>query len=156
MKTCKCGRMVASNARVCPQCGNRFTHPFVMVLAWAIGGVIGLSLMIAVISSSENQPVKPTPVTAVPIAKPTQDEAVFVIQHCGKPDRDFIEKAPAPTIRHVVYKRFNTELFFYRGPEMPQWGLGNAFVANRDETSRWKRQIAGCHVPKAICIPSLD
>jgi hypothetical protein len=28
-----CSTPVASNARVCPKCGHRFTHPFVMIVA---------------------------------------------------------------------------------------------------------------------------
>jgi hypothetical protein len=133
MKKCKCGQMVASNARVCPHCGNRFTHPFVMALAWLIGAMVSLTIIIAILSSSESHTDKTSSTQLPPVVKPTQDEATFVIQHCGKPDREFMEKAPATTIRHLVYKRFNTELFFFRGADMPQWGLGNAFVPNRDE-----------------------
>jgi len=33
MHKCKCGNQVASNARFCPHCGKRFTHPFVRALA---------------------------------------------------------------------------------------------------------------------------
>jgi hypothetical protein len=44
MKKGKCGQMVASNAKVCPHCGNRFTHTFVKALVWFIGISIGLLL----------------------------------------------------------------------------------------------------------------
>ena len=137
MKKCKCGQMVASNARVCPHCGNRFTHPFVKALAWFIGVTFSLTVIMAIISGSQNHNANTSstparPVT-IPVVRPTQDEASFVIQHCGKPDREFMEKAPGTTIRHLVYRRFKTELFFFRGADMPQWGLGNAFIPNRDE-----------------------
>jgi hypothetical protein len=67
------------------------------------------------------------------VAKAGQDEAAFVIQNCGKPDREFLEKASGATIRHLVYRKFNTELFFFRDAATPQWRLGNAFVPNRDK-----------------------
>jgi hypothetical protein len=38
--------MVASNAKVCPHCGNRFTHPLVKALTWFIGISIGLLLLL--------------------------------------------------------------------------------------------------------------
>jgi hypothetical protein len=132
MKNCPCGKTVASNARVCPNCGNRFTHPFVKALAWFIGVTIGVSIITAIVSDSESHSVKTssTPASAV---KPIQDEAALVIQNCGKPDREFLEKASGATIRHLVYRRFKTELFFFSDAAMPQWRLGNAFVPNRDE-----------------------
>ncbi len=81
--------------------------------------------------SGENRTANaPAPVA---VAKPKQDEAALVIQLCGKPDREFMEKAPGTTVRHLVYRRFNTELFYFRGADMPQWALGNAFVPSRDE-----------------------
>jgi hypothetical protein len=135
MKNCPCGKTIASNARVCPNCGNRFTHPFVKALAWLIGVTLGLSIVTAIVSDSENHRVKTssTPAHVTAPVKPARDDAAFVIQNCGKPDREFMEKASGATIRHLVYRRFNTELFFFRGADRPQWGLGNAFVPNRDE-----------------------
>jgi len=126
--------MGASNARVCPHCGNRFTHPFVKASAWLIGILLSLGLILAVMTSSKDHTVttNPTPVP-LPATQLTQDEAFFVIQHCGRPDREFMEKASGTTIRHLVYRKFNTELFFYRGVDRPKWSLGNAFVPNRDE-----------------------
>lgn len=44
MKKCKCGQMVASKARVCLHCRNRFRHFFVKALTWFIGISIGLML----------------------------------------------------------------------------------------------------------------
>src|SRR5258708_5055845 len=94
--------------------------PFVKALAWFIGVSVSLSIIMAIISGSPT-PTHPRPVAAH-VVRPTQDEAAFVIQNCGKPDREFREKAPGTTVRHLVYRRFNTELFFFRGADMPQWG----------------------------------
>ena len=82
---------------------------------------------------SGSQTAKKTTSTPSTVAKPSQDDAAFVIQNCGKPDRDFMEKASGATIRHLVYRKFNTELFFFRDASRPKWGLGNAFLPNRDE-----------------------
>ena len=117
---------------VCPHCGNRFTHPFVMFLAW----MIGISFVVGVIASFQDHPATSQP-SLKPVAasiqqQPKKDEAAFVIQHCGRPDREFLEQAPGTPIRHLVYRRYNTELFFMRDPGTP-WRLGNAFVPNRDE-----------------------
>jgi hypothetical protein len=151
MKKCVCGQLVAANARTCPHCENRFTHPLVMALAWFFGICIGLSFILAIFSSSPDSSKRNTPSNIPPTAqttaqaptpfqaiKSTYDQAAFVIQHCGRPDRDFLEKAPDTTIRHLVYRKFNTELFFYRGADMPKWVLGNAFLANQDEALTMK------------------
>lgn len=63
MRNCKCGKQVSENARVCPHCGNRFTHPTVIALAVLFvvamtASIIGGSLNHSALSS-------PAPVTAV-------------------------------------------------------------------------------------------
>lgn len=138
LKTCKCGSFVAPNVKVCPNCGHRFTHPFLKAIAWIIG--ISLTVRLIVIASNHTPAPSatiPVPVAsdtiAIPTPKPTQDEVAFVLKHCGHPERDFREKAPGTLIRHLVYKRFDTELFFYRDANTPLWVLGNAFIADRDE-----------------------
>jgi len=50
VKKCVCGNPVANNARVCPNCGHRFTHPFVKFLAW----FFGISFAIGIISSGSS------------------------------------------------------------------------------------------------------
>jgi hypothetical protein len=44
MKNCACGNLVARNARTCPQCGKRFTHPFVkaFTLLLVLAGLFAL------------------------------------------------------------------------------------------------------------------
>jgi hypothetical protein len=106
----------------------------VKALAWLIGILIGVSFIIAIISGpKKHDAAQLSKIVNNPVAKGTKDEAAFVIKHCGLPDREFTEKAPGTTVRHLVYRRFNTELFFFRGTDMPKWGLGNAFVPGRDE-----------------------
>lgn len=51
MKLCKCGHQVASNARLCPHCGQRFTHPFVLALAVIFGVFIFMAVLGGVISA---------------------------------------------------------------------------------------------------------
>jgi hypothetical protein len=106
MKKCECGQSVASNARVCPRCGNRFTHPLVRASAWLILLSLGLLIIGRTVSSIQNEPA-------------------FVIQHCGEPDRDFVEKSPGSTVagRHLVYGKYDTDLFFLGSGVTPHWRL---------------------------------
>jgi len=151
MRKCVCGQLVAPNARTCPHCGNRFTHPWVLGMAWFFGICLCFVFLVVMFQPTQTNtyPVPSTAQTQAPSAptsssepfeaiKSTYDEAAFVIKHCGRPDRDFLQKAPDTTIRHLVYRRFNTELFFYRGADMPHWALGNVFLADQDETLTMK------------------
>lgn len=46
MKTCRaCGKELAGNARFCPECGYRFTHPFVKFIAWCFGIVLAAGML---------------------------------------------------------------------------------------------------------------
>ena len=63
MRKCKCGNMVANNARFCPKCGHRFTSGCTMALAWFFGISIGLGILVAIISPT-NQTPKPAPTPA--------------------------------------------------------------------------------------------
>ena len=139
MKPCVCGQTVASNALVCPHCGNRFTHPLVTTLAW----VLGIAVLICIVgmivadfqsTGTTSRPVAPTQAVQPKPSTPPRDEPAFVIQHCGRPDREFKETAYGEvTIRHLVYHRFHAELFFFYDADTPWWRLGNAFVPDRDE-----------------------
>jgi hypothetical protein len=75
MKKCECGKELASNAKTCPNCGRRFTHPFVKVLAFLLIGSVILVVVAAIIggsgpvtntSSSVNPPPAVTP--SIPIS----------------------------------------------------------------------------------------
>jgi hypothetical protein len=37
MRHCKCGNLVASNAKFCPKCGHRFTSLSTTIIAWMFG-----------------------------------------------------------------------------------------------------------------------
>jgi hypothetical protein len=117
MKKCLCGQILATNARACPHCGNRFTHPFVSILAWFFAISIGLGLIGLLLLSSQMLTTVTNPMPssiAVSRINTGPDEAAWVIKNCGKPDREFTEKAAGAMVRHLVYRKFNTELFFYR------------------------------------------
>jgi hypothetical protein len=55
MKKCKCGNMVAGNARFCPHCGNRFTSRAVKMLAWVLVVFVGIPILIGMLLSSGSQ-----------------------------------------------------------------------------------------------------
>lgn len=55
-----CRTPVAGNARVCPKCGHRFTHPFVMVLA----GLFALFLVAMIVQVESNSPGSPPGTTS--------------------------------------------------------------------------------------------
>ena len=45
-----CGKQIASNARVCPYCGRKRTHPFVMGCAIILGIMLFLFMYLTYIS----------------------------------------------------------------------------------------------------------
>ena len=62
MRKCKCGNVVANNAKSCPKCGHRFTSGCTMALAWIFGIFIGVAILGALITGSQNnQPPAPSP-----------------------------------------------------------------------------------------------
>jgi len=118
MKKCGCGQAVASNARVCPQCGKRLTRPFVKAAAWLIALSLGLSIIGRTVSSYHN-------------------DAAFVIQHCGQPDRDRVENADFGSEllvgRHLVYGDYDTRLDFFASGMPSRWRLVNVSSLNSGE-----------------------
>ena len=69
MYKCKCGNLVANNARFCPKCGHRFTSTPTLVIAWVLGifGVLVVLLMIVNSgsnSASNSVAAPPSPVAA--------------------------------------------------------------------------------------------
>jgi len=147
MKKCKCGKPVANNARTCPNCGHRFTSAPVLFLAWGFG-IILLGAMLGAIfgNSSTNTQHQVTPsaassaATSVPEVKAgiaKTDEAAMVIRACGKPSREYVEivKGQNTKVRHLIYRQFKTELFYYTDEKgSTPWTLGNAFEDGQDET----------------------
>ncbi len=138
MKTCKkCGKEVASNARVCPQCGYRYTHPLVKMLAYGFVGLFAVGLISSMIGTSGNvTPQKPTSSTGSTTRPATFDEAAAAIKSCGRPSSDRPQELNAgggSEGRSLIFGRYKTELWFYRGPESNQWMLFAAFPKGDDD-----------------------
>lgn len=73
MKACKCGNQCADNARSCPKCGYRFTHP----LTKAIAGFFALIIILMIIGAAigNNPSTTSTPSTPANSAQKEKDEA---------------------------------------------------------------------------------
>ncbi|MFZ3212899.1 MAG: hypothetical protein WA188_15460 [Terriglobales bacterium] len=135
MKTCKCGKQVASNARVCPGCGHRFTHPFVMFLAAVLGIILVMAFFGAVIGPSTSTTVPtPAPAASPTIAtNPQATKLATVLSSCGKPDRDYTKKAADGVTEMRTLRYGQTELIFLRDKRNPTWMFGNTFIVGRDD-----------------------
>ncbi len=57
MRKCKCGNEVASNAKSCPKCGNRFTSSLTKFVGWIIVVFFGVGILGAIIGASVSDPV---------------------------------------------------------------------------------------------------
>ena len=85
MKTCKCGKELASNARTCPGCGYRFTSPFVKVLAFVLIALVVLIFVVAMIvggsggGSNNNSAVNtPSPSPVAPVKAISSAERGYI------------------------------------------------------------------------------
>jgi hypothetical protein len=148
MHRCECGNDVADNARFCPKCGHRFTHPLVKLLGWGFGILaILISIgMIAGINKSEaptrpksTGPTTQTSAQVTPDPKfnaAEEDQVSLVRARCGKADQDYTQnvKDGAGTQMHVlIYERYNTELLFVRGKKAPKWTFSAGWTANESD-----------------------
>lgn len=76
MRRCKCGNLVANNAKFCPRCGHRFTSTSTLVIAWVLGifgvfVILMMSLANSGSTSTGSPPANPSPATPTqPPAKP--------------------------------------------------------------------------------------
>jgi hypothetical protein len=108
-------------------------------------GVVFLGAIIRVATrpfsvGNENSGTSPAPPTAPSkesssVKTATFDEASAVIKACGKPAKDHPQELNAGAGsegRALEYSKYNTELWFYRGPESAQWMLMSAFSVNGD------------------------
>jgi hypothetical protein len=139
-----CGTEIPRGSRFCPGCGRTIPvrplpankiHPLALLLLILFGTGLVIAILQAIINKSE--PSKPQVVkrqagvqqkTPIP-AK--YDEAAAVIKACGKPTQDHPQEVYGGNTskgRALVYRKYNTELWFYRGPESPQWMLLSAFA----------------------------
>jgi hypothetical protein len=67
----------------------------------------------------------------------TYDEIAAVTTACGQPTSKHLQELNAGAAsegRALVYRRYNTELWFYRGNDSKQWMLMNVFPAGGDQT----------------------
>jgi hypothetical protein len=110
LKKCVCGKELASNARTCPNCGKRFTHPFVMVLA-VLFGLMVVGGLISVANSGNNQTDTSSPAPAPGVI--SKDPA-WLIAQCGNPSKDTstLHDHPRPSIPTRILKYNNTHLSF--------------------------------------------
>jgi hypothetical protein len=107
---------------------------------WGVGGLVLLGILIGIFSPNEHGTATPSKSSHAP-EKPAMipakyDEAEAVIKLCGKPTQDHPQDfglGAGSEGRALVYHKYNTELWFYRGHDSPQWILMNAFVANGND-----------------------
>jgi hypothetical protein len=85
MKYCECGQEMASNARICPHCGHRFTHPFVK--AFAV--FLAISFCVALIRTLATQ----NETAATAIEQPTINPALKAAPVQGAMSPQFKEQA---------------------------------------------------------------
>jgi hypothetical protein len=110
MKKCKCGQMVASNARFCPHCGNRFTHPFTKLIAWFFGIVIVMAFIGAIVGGSGSTPAASnTDSVGRAVSASVTSDAELLIYRCGKPDKDdstaYDNPRPPIPSRLITYRK---------------------------------------------------
>jgi len=109
-------------------------------LVWGVGFCIALFLWFGTQHDSSEQPAKQSaekPAEKFVLIPATFDEIAAVIKACGKPTKDHPQELQAGASsegRALVYRNYNTELWFYRGPRSQQWMLMNSFVANGDDS----------------------
>ena len=77
MKTCRaCGKELARNARFCPECGYRFTHPFVKFVAWCFGIVLAAGMLGSILDKGAKPSNEKPPTPAEERAKSEADARV--------------------------------------------------------------------------------
>jgi hypothetical protein len=121
MRKCKCGNDVANNAKVCPECGHRFTSGFVTLLAFLVV-TIGIAVIIANIGSSGPSSAPKAAVTdskGRPVPVGVTNDAELLIARCGKPSKDdsTANDVPRPLIpsRTVEYRKHRLRFMFIPG-----------------------------------------
>lgn len=141
MKKCTCGSISARNAKFCSNCGKAFTVKSPLLKAFGVIACIfiGVSILIGIITagSQSSTSSKSSPETKARTIPAKYDEAAAVIKMCGRPNRDHPQELNAGAGsegRSLVYRKYNTELLFYRGPESRYWMLMSALMANGDDS----------------------
>jgi hypothetical protein len=177
LKKCKCGNPVASNARFCPNCGHRFTHPFVKAFAWFLGISFSLGIIASVASNPSVSTMAPGRGGAGSNSETVGDrqtqessltEADQLIKNCGKPlmDDSTAYDSPRPPIvtRFIDYKVNGVRLKFIYVPgnghvgDPPPYDWHLQMVANykdkklydRDQMSKLMSCTASLPGPRLI------
>lgn len=99
--------------------------------------VLAVVIAIATRKDKSEEATTPTSKPQPAVKAATIDEAAAVIAACGKPTQDHPQELNAGAGsegRALVYPKYNTELWFHRGPQSAQWMLMNAFLANGNDT----------------------
>jgi hypothetical protein len=110
----------------------------VCIIAIILGGSLALVLIVAMLTSSPSTLTHVPPETKQTSLNPAKyDELAAVVKACGKPTDNHPQQlnAGAGSIgRALVYRQYNTELWFYSGPESDKWMLMSAFPVNETNT----------------------
>jgi hypothetical protein len=138
----KCGKELhAATDHYCHECGTRRIRNFVKWTVCSIGVLIAIICTAAIFDSS----VRVTALPPMPghTSKPegqmrpaTFDEMAAVIKGCGKPASNRPKELNAGAGsegRALIYSKFKTELWFYRGLDSTQWMLFSAFPQKGDD-----------------------
>ena len=99
-------------------------------------GMLVLGALLSDSSSSGTSNNSSTIATQSHMTPAKYDEIAAVVAACGQPLSERPQELNAGTGsegRALVYRRYNTELWFYRGPDSKQWMLMNVFQAGGDQ-----------------------
>ena len=123
MKTCSCGKELASNARTCPGCGERFTHPFVKMLALLFILPIIVAFMMAFGGvNTGGDTAEHTDSVGRTVPASITNDADLLVYRCGKPNKDDSTaydnpRPPIPT-RLITYSKAHLMFAYFPGGEV--------------------------------------
>lgn len=99
---------------------------------------VGLLVIGALVSNDTSRTNSSSKTAAQSHMTPAKyDELAAVIGACGQPTSNHPQELNAGAGsegRALIYRRYNTELWFYRGADSAQWMLMNVFPAGGDQT----------------------
>jgi hypothetical protein len=116
-----------------PFIGFVLDHPILTILL----AVIAIVILGVAVGGDQNTTTPQAKTTDRQMRPATYDELAQVISSCGSPNSNHPQELQAGAGsegRALVYRKYNTELWFYRGPDSQQWMLMNAFPAGGDQT----------------------
>jgi hypothetical protein len=105
-----------------------------------VGGIFVGMLVIGALLSNNTSTTTDSSNTTAPQSRmtpATYDELAAVVSACGQPTSRHPQELNAGAGsegRALVYRRYNTELWFYRGTDSKQWMLMSVFPAGGDQT----------------------